>query len=735
MWPFPTSSLSSNILCSFLSPPLISISTTHFYLHHSFHSPPLISPASPLPEPMAISERSLIRVLRLPELFNVIVQYLSPKDVLSLRLVNTLFLDHCAAHFSITLDLECVQRYPDLKKFAESALAIEGAAMASTGRTDKVDREQSSPLDLIQSLKISRGRSLHRSLTPDIVSILNQCGNLRHIHVNDDPPSTTEFPEKQSYPARLLWSSMFPVDQGGEGGAGGGVSEDDEQHWTFWDLLPLEGFLFDRLESLTIDVGYNTQLNLDRFMTRLGRSGVAKSLRALTITSSTSARKVSWDVFQNCICNLSVLKMLRVHFITITYIKDPRIDTGDGSQQRMVTRLQHVAPTVKSLNCRLGNSQDSDVRLAFMSLFPNVESLELTDLDYLLDKSVEERIYSEVGCHLPQQQSPLRQQYSSGFVEGNDSPSRLIPFPHLRSLECRDFSTRDWADSQVFRHWIQRTPNFRLSSLRVNDQDVDSSLHEELFACSVSLAYISIKVSQKDYVKDLLSSPLCRNLEILGFDNAKLDCASVLESTTIFLSQAGSSPPSQPSISDVPLLRQQDHFTLLPWTQTLTTIRFQTLPHSSSGSGDEGGRSVAILRSFLKLLPCLVAFEVVDPIMDLSIFEGIGRQVTMSSVDDPTDTDMTLNDLLNSDQEEESGSYQSERPWLTRLKVCQSQYSKDRIADRYVSDRLAPWRRQLQFQFRFLETLILDRERVYTGNGGYDPSNFGSSIDWDLYYD
>lgn len=681
---------------------------------------------------MSTSERSLIRAIRLPEMFDVIVQYLGPKDIHTLRLVNAFFLDQCAAHFSATLDLDNERRYPDLKEFAASALAIEGAAMTSTGRTDKADREQSSPLDLIQTLKISRSRYPYKCLTPEIVSILNQCGNLRHIHIKDNPRSTMEIPEKQSYPARLLWSSMF---HGGERGDGGGSSEDGDQHWMFWDLLPLEGFLFDRLESLTIDVDGHTQLSLDPFMARLGRSRAAKSLRALTMTSSSSSRKVSWNVLRDCICNLSVLKMLRMHLITITYIKDPVIDYDDGSQHKTVTQLQQVAPTVKSLECRLGNSRDPDVRLAFMTLFPNVEFLKLADFDDLLDKDVDSRIYSEVGHQLPQQQSPLGQQHSTGSVEGDDSRPCQIPFPLLRSLDCKVFSTGDWADSRVFRHWIQRAPNFRLNSLRVYNRDVDNSLHGELCACTVSLTDISIKAIRTDYVKDLLSSRLCRNLNVLGFDNSELDCASVLESAVITLDQAGSVPPSQLSISDVPLLRQQDLLSQLPWTQTLTTIRFRDLPSSSSGSGDEGDRSVAILRSFLKLLPRLVDFEVVDPIMDLSIFEGLGRQVTTSSVCDPTYTDKTHNDPLNPAQGKESGSHLSERPWLTRLKVCQSQYSKDRIADRHAPDRLAPWRHQLQFQFRFLEKLVLDRERVYTGNGGYDPSNFGSNIDWDLYYD
>ncbi|KAF9139378.1 hypothetical protein BG015_002051 [Linnemannia schmuckeri] len=628
---------------------------------------------------MATSERSLMRVLRMPELFNAIVQYFSAEDIHTLRLVSTLFLDQCAAHFSITLNLEAQRRYSDLQKLADSALAIkEGAVMASTGRTDETDHERSSPLDLIQTLKVSRGRYGHKSLTPAIVSILNQCRNLRHILINDNPGSTAEFPEKQSYPARLLWSSMFPVVQGGgrgddgDGSDDGGGSDDGEQYWTFWDLLPLEGFLFDRLESLTINVEYNSQLNLDQFMPRLGRSHAAKSLRALTMTSRRK-RGVSWEVFRDCICNLSVLKVLRMNPTKITYTKDPLIDTDDGSQHEMVEQPQQVAPTVNSLECVFDSRQNSDIRLAFMSLFPNVESLKLTDLDSLLNKAVDERIYAVVDRQLPLQQEPLGQQYSTSSVEGNDAPPHQIPFPLLRSLDCSNFSAGNWADSRVLRHWIQRAPNFRLASLCVSNRDVNNSPHEELSVYSVSLAQISIQVRREDYVKELLSSRLCRNLEVLGFDDTNLDCASVLN-------QAGSAFPSQSSISDVSLLKQQDLFTRLPWTQTLTTIRFRTLLYSSSASKDTSDRSAAFLRSFLKLLPRLVDFEVVDPIMDLSIFAGLGRQVTTSNVDDPTCAGKTHNDWPNSAQEEEP-------------------------------------------------------EKVYHGNGGYDPSNFGTSIDWDLYYD
>ncbi|KAG0278924.1 hypothetical protein BGZ95_002769 [Linnemannia exigua] len=679
---------------------------------------------------MAASESSLIRAFRLPELSTIIIQYLDPKNIYKLRLVNTFFLDQCSAHFSITFDLENERRYPDLKKLAESALATkEREVMASTGGIDKTDCEQSSPLDVIQSLKVSLGRSPHKSLTPEIVSILNQCGNLRRLFIRDDSDPAIKFPEKQSYPARLLLSSIYPVvhEEGGEregGGDGSGDGNDGgEQHLTFWDLLPLEGLLFDRLESLTIYVGSSVQLNLERLMARLDRSRATRNLRSLSITAQ--SKKVSWEVFRDCICNLSALTTLRLHFFQIIYTSDPLGDPDDGSQREMVMQQQQEAPAVTSLTFRLSNREDLDFKLAFMNLFPNVESLKLQSLDSLLDKKFDERVFTDVGRQLPLQQSPLGQQNYAGLVEGNGSPPHQLPFPLLRSLDCEYLHAKDWAERQVLRHWTQKTPNFRFASLRIFDGDVKNGLHEELSAHSVSLAQISIEVSRKDYVKELLRSRLCRNLEVLRLDNRSLDCSSVLvcledpsESTAVILDQVGSAPPSQPSISDVPLLRQQDLFARLPWTQTLTTICFQTLVHSYSRSKDESDRSVTFLSSFLRLLPRLVDFEVENPIMDLSVFNGLGRQSTASDDDDPTDA-----------------ARLSERPWLTRIKIRQSQYSKDRIADRSAPDRLAPWRRQLSYQFRFLENLVLDRELVYTGNGGYDPSSFGSSVDWSLYYD
>jgi hypothetical protein len=682
-----------------------------------------------------------------------------------LRLVNRLFLDLCAHRFSITLDLENVRRYPDLKKLAESALAFKGtAALASSPeRTDMTDRGQPSPLDLIQSLKISRDRHLCRSLTPDIVSILNQCGNLRHIIIKDDPNSVIGIPEP-SYPARLLWSSMVPVIQGGEGGhggsGGGSHKQDGKQHWTFWDLIPLEGFLFDRLESLTIYAGCHTRLKLDHFMPRLGSSRAAKSLRALSMTASRGTAKVSWDVFRDCICSLLVLKTLRIQLIEMIYTEDVVIDSNNGSQSKVMTQLQQVAPTVKLLECYLTNHQDQDARLAVMNLFPNVESLELLAFDALFNKPLDERIFSEVGRQLPPQNSSLGQRYSTGFVEGNDSPPYQIPFPLLKSLNCKDFSCRTWEDSRIVRHWIQRAPNFRLAFLRISDAEFNSGVHEELSAHSVSLESISIRVTRQEYAKDLLSSRLCRNLEVLKFENENLDCASVvfclkdpLESACAGILDQARSRASlfwSPT-SDALLLRQQRVFARLPWTRTLTTISLPTLPCSSLGSKDESDRSVAYLRSFLQLLPHLVDFEVIRPIMDLSIFDGLGRQAPASK---------THNDPSNSAQAEEFRSYLSERPWLTRIKVCRSANSKDKIADRSVSDRpvswlarlkvspfkdsndsndykdsmdykdskdritdrsapdrLTLWRRQLLFQFRFLENLDLDAEKVYIGNG------------------
>ncbi|KAK3846349.1 MAG: hypothetical protein J3R72DRAFT_433624, partial [Linnemannia gamsii] len=245
---------------------------------------------------------------------------------------------------------------------------------------------------------------------------------------------TAESPEKQPYPARLIWSSMFPEHQGGGrrgGNGGGGGCEDGQQHWTFWDLLPLEGFLFDRLESLTIEVCSKTQLNLDRFLPRLGHSGAAKTLRTLTVITLSDAKKVSWEIFRDCICNLSHM---------------------------METQLRQVAPTVNSLKCQLGNCKDPDIKLAFMRLFPNLESLELFGIDSLLDK--EERIYSEAGHQLPLQQSSLRQQYSTGSIEGNGSQYQ-IPFPLLRSLDCWSFSTGTWEDMEkARRHWTQKAPGW-----------------------------------------------------------------------------------------------------------------------------------------------------------------------------------------------------------------------------------------------------------------------------------
>ncbi|KAK3846374.1 MAG: hypothetical protein J3R72DRAFT_486640 [Linnemannia gamsii] len=535
---------------------------------------------------------------------------------------------------------------------------------------------------------------------PDTRDSLNQCGNLRHIDIKAGISGTAESPEKQPYPARLIWSSMFPEHQGGGrrgGNGGGGGCEDGQQHWTFWDLLPLEGFLFDRLESLTIEVCSKTQLNLDRFMPRLGQSGAAKTLRALTVITLSDTKKVSWEIFRDCICNLSVLKTLHMHLIEINYTKDSLIDSDDGSQHKMETQLQQVAPTVNSLKCQLANCNDPSITLAFMRLFPNLESLELFGLDSLLDKAVEERIYSEVGRQLPLQQSLWTQQHSTG-------------------------SAPKWVESQVLRHWIQRAPNFRLACLCVFDQDVKKGLHEELSAYSVSLAQISIEVNREESVKELLSSRLCRNLEVLGFNGQDLDCVSVffcledpLESTAVIVDQAGSAPPSQPSISDEPLLSQQDLFTRFAWTQTLTTLCLRTLVHPSR-SKDESDRSVAFMRSFLKILPRLVDFEVMNPIMDLSFFDGLGRQSTTSSGNDPTDAATLL-----------------ERPWLTRLSLCQSNDAMESITDRSWSVKLAPWSRQLSFQFRFLKNLDLVREYVGTGNGGYDPSNFVGGVDYDLY--
>ncbi|KAG0057403.1 hypothetical protein BGZ83_010862 [Gryganskiella cystojenkinii] len=588
---------------------------------------------------MSTSERSLTRVIRLPELFDAIVQYLDLKNFHVLRLVNTLFHDQCVARFSITLDLESLYHQRKFENLAESALAIK----------DGPGHEQLDPLDLIQGLKISRNRYTHKSMTPETVSILNQCRNLRHIHINDDPGSrsTSELSEEPSNPARLFWSSMFPVVQGAwraEGNADDGDLKDGKHDWTFWDLLPLEGSLFDRLQSLTFEVHYHSQLNFDQFMTRLGRSHAAKSLDTLTIISSLRTCEVFWEIFRDCICNLSMLKSFTMEGIKVSNRKQLLTEADDGSQHKMATQQRQVAPTVKSLSYRYGNGQDPDTKLALMSLFPNLESLKLTDLDALLGKAVDERIFFEVGdLQLPLQQSSsstLESQLATGPVKRNDASLYPIPFPRLRFLDFSNFSAKSWEESQVLRHWVKRTPAFRISVLWFDDREANSGLHEELSAYSATVTHLTINIDDKDIVKTLLTSRLCRNLRSLSFRDRKLDCASVIfeclqvpavESAVVILDPAMDSTsflplPSQASMSLVPLpSSQHDTFTRLPWIQTLTRICFRDLSYTSSMSNDE---SLAVLRSFLTLLPRLTDFEVQEPILDLSFFDGLGRQVT-----------------------------------------------------------------------------------------------------------
>lgn len=655
---------------------------------------------------MAAPEKSFMGVFRLPELFDAVVQYLDPKAVHTLRLVNGFFRSQCSAHFSITLDLEKKLRYPDLRSMADSALAVEGM---ETAEQDRTSYERWNPLDQIQSLKASAGLSSGNVLTPELASILNRCRNLRHIHINDSSYSAREFPDRLSYPSRFLWSSMDPV----AGGAGG--DSVDRESWSFWDLTPLEGSLCRRLESLTIVVGRHPALNLDRFMTRLSYSCVAKSLRTLKIVCSAYIpMEISWKVFRDCICSFSVLETLDLDDVKIIHSKDPVDDPDHDSQLRETQSW--VTPTVKSLRYRFGYHQDQDFKLAFMSLFPNLESLDLASM-VLLDGAINERVCSEADRQLPM--------LSCSDRAAERNASLPVPFPRLKSLNCTSSNiyARHWRDGQILRLWAQRTPNFRINSLFFERADKD--IYEELSRSSASLAKIDIEENRHDLVKELLSSPLCRNLQELKFRSKSLDCASLflaclenpIDLTTLFLDQECSAPrplPSQVSSWDAPL-SQQDFFTRLTWTRTLSTLCLRNLVDFDRVSKDKGHQSLAFMRTFLKFLPRLADFEVVDPISDLSVFHGLGRQPT--SVGDSTDTETNSSNLT-----EGSLLWKNycllERPLLTRLKLCKTWYS---------SSTRDEWRHQLRSQFRFLKNFTLDEERHYNDNGGYDPSNFCTS--------
>ncbi|KAG0042205.1 hypothetical protein BGZ83_000774 [Gryganskiella cystojenkinii] len=600
-------------------------------------------------------------------------------------------------------------------------------------------------MDKIQRLELNHEKDmfihLEKAVPVGAAAVLNQCRYLRDITITENSRKSQSVIMRHPSPSpRLDWFRLTDFDfvpfeddnNSGTSSIASRIGLDRrsrrapnnnhlQQPQSFLDFLPLEGSLLNRLESLTIKTGTHTPQSLDPFMNRLRASGAAKTLKSLAILGSTKHwRSMAWWTLRDGICDLSALETLKIERIMIPYAKyTPESyvmmsdDEGDDEFSNM-DWWDHPgvsAPSLKSLtiNCR----PDLDVKWGILTLFPNLEHLSMEFKSELWERAIDQRIFSEaniINSIISDAAAAAIAKGSSNDGKDNNGntgnsyhdvdnktsaqPSSLfIPFPHLKSLDTSISIADDWTVSQLLQTWAERQPEFQLTSLELR-ATYDSFLRpaqEKLFEvlCEQGLTVKRMTISDQDlcWSSQILTSSLCQGLEELELQDPQLDLAMILISAL------------QPRIvGDQWELSQQDLFSRLPWSRTVRKFSIQSSLDSTLNK-THGEGALTFVQSILKRMPQLVELELSGPILDLALFEGLGREMPLtgspSKATTEHGTDATSSELKN--------SCLTELPMLERLSVCRSKQSKSR-------DQISAWSQQLQHQFRFLEDLQVKKQ-------------------------
>ncbi|GJJ68423.1 hypothetical protein EMPS_00769 [Entomortierella parvispora] len=592
-----------------------------------------------------MAERPWIVVFRLPELFEVVAQHLDPKSIHSLRLVCRAFHNVCAPYFSITLNVGHVERCECLKALLEAASTTNGGC---------------NPLDQIQSVVITGfPHSQFSMLDPKGGVVLNQLQNIRHLSIS----KITRLSEKlyplfpvggASDPPMMLWDPLcFSPSDG---------LMPEEHVWSLLDLLPLEGSILCRLESLKITLDESRPVyHLDRFFTRLGQSCVSKSLRSLAVIVSRKTQGwVSWKIFQDLFegetHRLLGLEALEMDNLTINgHIQKSKPDAPQPpthqSLQSKVKRLTFNYP-----------SYDTELKFAIMELFPNVEVL-----------TFQSRITVP---HLPgfNPTSP----YSRATIE-----RFRVLFPRLKVFRFgSEEDTRNWGQCPLLRPWIQNHPGIRLDSWNLLPSTTyipnpTSSFFEENRVTFERLKILPFTNLNKMDVYRMLESSFFSNLEVIESENRIMDSNDIA-----LLALDNASCPNR-------RIR-----TRVSWAATLTRLCVHTV-------------EAPALQQLLSSLPRLVDFEIPNPLMSLSLFDELGRREPSSACPDPEDLSKlsSRSSSLSSSSNTLVDYRRTERPCLERLTIHRSHHSYQH-ADHSLE--LEEWRRALLYKFRFLSSLHVD---------------------------
>jgi len=649
-------------------------------------------------------------VFEIPELVQNILVFLDLRTLNTVRSLNKAFQLQCEPHFSILLIIGHRQRYQQLRELASLA---------------KEHPNSVSPLDLIKSLHLSYQHNMYQefqeSVHQSLASLLNRCCNLREIIIEDRPGDKRTPTEKPQYQARVAWAN-FDVHQNNPCS----TLDDDEKPWSYFDILPLEGSMFNRLETLKLVASECTLVKLDRFFNRLEQSPAAKTLRSLSVIASLNrVRSTSWVALRSCICNLKALQTLLMDGFQIDHCP-----TDDGIDSNKDEETIWLALRVRTLTVKCRPTLD--IKLAIMDLFPNIESLYLGTTDELWEKALDERLFPKTVAHP-----------SSSRMDAITSP-RSIPFPRLKLLDVDIRSSTDWDESLLLHTWAQRQLHFQVQSLSLRTSERPSNhpdmrdLISTLAKYTLSVKHLLVTGRDRPQLCHILKSTIFRKLETLELQDFGQD---FIEAVKEILRPGLSVREWQISRDQEQSLRD-----LLPWSRTLTRLLLTSSIgisfYSVLRDGSWNTTSICSLQSLLQMLPQLEDFELLEPIEDLALFDELGRQrvLEFKGTDMNLDLDLDLDfgsgmgmgfdmglsfDMdLDMDLSGNTDSttvlrgftvsqvlhplesyYMTERPLLKRLSLVQSQFFQD---PRYY-DPLTPWHIELKYKFRFLIDLTLKR--------------------------
>ncbi|KAG0319518.1 hypothetical protein BGZ99_005073 [Dissophora globulifera] len=129
----------------------------------------------------------------------------------------------------------------------------------------------------------------------------------------------------------------------------------------------------------------------------------------------------------------------------------------------------------------------------------------------------------------------------------------------------------------------------------------------------------------------------------------------------------------------------------LPWMETLTSLHLR-------GRGNESPVWTKWMREILLMMKALNDFMLLEPMSDLALFEGMGRdRVRMIELGQGQDLTQETEGQLHGDERD----MRFERPFLKRLTIRRASSATSTIAQ---------WEGTLWRQFRFLEVLDVDDE-------------------------